>query len=306
MKNQCASIIILLLSVLPISLACGQDLRVTLLGSGETYPQPGRLGPGILVEAGEKTYLFDAGRGILQRFSEIGGFSKDLDAVFFTHLHSDHVIGFPGLWLGAWMFSRRDYPLQVFGPAGTENMVTHIRQAFSFDVDVRILEGASPSGARFDVTELEDGFVWKDGDVVIRAFEVDHAPIKPAFGYRIDFAGRSIALSGDTRYSEALIEATRGVDLLIHEVSDASDEFISANPRFKNVVMGHHTTAHQAGEVFAQVKPKLAVYAHMVIRDLSFEELVEKTRATYDGPLIVGEDLMIFDVADEIGIAIHR
>ena len=87
MKNQYASIIILLLSVLPISLACGQDLRVTLLGSGETYPQPGRLGPGILVEAGEKTYLFDAGRGILQRFSEIGGFSKDLDAVFFTHLH---------------------------------------------------------------------------------------------------------------------------------------------------------------------------------------------------------------------------
>ena len=92
------SIVILLLSILPASPVFSQDFRVTLLGSGETFPQPGRLGPSILVEAGEKTYIFDAGRGVLQRFQEIGGFGKDLDGVFFTHLHSDHVIGFPGLW----------------------------------------------------------------------------------------------------------------------------------------------------------------------------------------------------------------
>ena len=295
-----------LLSVVPLSIVQGQSFRVTLLGSGETFPQPDRLGPSVLVEAGEKVYIFDTGRGVLQRFGEIDGFGKDLDGVFFTHLHSDHVIGFPGLWLGTWMFSRRDQPLRVFGPAGTQSMLSHIRQAFSFDVDVRILEGANPAGAELSVTELDDGFLLEDEDVVIRAFSVDHAPIEPAFGYRIDFDGRSVALSGDTRYSEALIEAATGVDLLIHEVSDASDEFIQANARFRDVVMGHHTTAIEAGEVFDQVQPKLAVYAHMVIRDLSFEGLVEKTRVSYQGPLIVGEDLMVFDIAEEIGVAIHR
>ncbi len=294
------------MSVLPTSLIFGQSLRVTLLGSGETLPQQGRLGPSVLVEAGDSAYIFDVGRGILQRFGEIGGFGKNLDGVFLTHLHSDHVIGLPGLWLGTWMFSRRNQPLPVFGPTGTDNMLTHIRQAFSFDVDVRILEGANPAGAEFVVTELNDGFRWEDGNVISRAFAVDHAPIEPAFGYRIDFDGRSVALSGDTRYSEALVEAAAGVDLLIHEVSDASEEFIQANPRFRDVVMGHHTTALEAGEIFSQVQPKLAVYAHMVIRDLSLEELVDKTRATYQGPLVVGEDLMVFDVADAISVAIHR
>ncbi len=306
MNRVRTSIVIILLSVLPASLALGQSFRVTLLGSGETFPQQGRLGPSILVEAGDKTYVFDTGRGVLQRFGEVDGFGKDLDGVFFTHLHSDHVIGLPGLWLGTWMFSRRGHALPIFGPAGTQNMLAHIRQAFSFDVDIRILEGANPSGAEFTVTEIEDGFRWEDGDVVIRAFAVDHAPIEPAFGYRIDFGGRSIALSGDTRFSEVLIEAVTGVDLLIHEVSDASEEFVQANPRFRDVVMAHHTTAAQAGEVFTQVQPKLAVYAHMVLRDLSFVELVDKTRTTYQGPLIVGEDLMIFDVAEEIGISIKR
>ena len=306
MKHLRAIIFFTLLSVLPTSLIFGQSLRVTLLGSGETFPQPGRLGPSILVEAGSNTYIFDVGRGILQRFGEIDGFRKNINGVFLTHLHSDHVIGLPGLWLGSWMFSRRDQPLPVFGPTGTGSMLSHIRQAFSFDVDVRVLEGANPAGAEFAVTELDDGFRWEDGNVVIRAFAVDHAPIEPAFGYRVDFDGKSVALSGDTRYSETLIEVAAGVDLLIHEVSDASEEFIRTNPRFRDVVMGHHTTALEAGEIFAQVQPKLAVYAHMVIRDLSLEELVGKTRATYKGPLIVGEDLMVFDVDDAISVTTHR
>ncbi|MEE3197849.1 MAG: MBL fold metallo-hydrolase [Pseudomonadota bacterium] len=295
-------VIFFLMSVL----ALGQELKVTLLGSGEYAPQPGRLGPSVLVEAGDQAYVFDAGRGVLQRFAEAAGFDTDISAVFFTHLHSDHVMGFPGLWLATWGFSRRAQPLQVFGPTGTQNMLEHLRQAFAFDIDIRIFEGALESGVGFNVTELEDGFVWQDGDVSVRAFEVDHSPVKPAFGYRIDWSNRSVALSGDTKYSEALIEATKGVDLLIHEVSDASEEFIARNPRFKNVVMGHHTTATEAGRVFSQVKPKLAVYAHMVTRDLSFDELIQKTKTTYSGPIVVGEDLMTFRVGDEVAVVINR
>ena len=306
MKKFPRMIFVVVTFFLMSALALGQELKVTLLGSGEYFPQPDRLGPSVLVEAGDRAYVFDAGRGVLQRFAEAAGFGTDISAVFFTHLHSDHVMGFPGLWLATWGFSRRVQPLRVFGPAGTQSMLEHLRQAFAFDIDIRIFEGASESGVGFNVTELEDGFVWQDGDVSVRAFEVDHSPVKPAFGYRIDWGSRSVALSGDTKYSEALIEATKGVDLLIHEVSDASEEFIAQNPRFKNVVMGHHTTAAEAGQVFAQVKPKLAVYAHMVTRDLSFDELIQKTKTTYSGPIIVGEDLMTFRVGDEVAVAINR
>ena len=306
MKKFPRMIFVVVALFLMSALALGQELKVTLLGSGEYFPQPDRLGPSILVEAGDRAYVFDAGRGVLQRFAEAAGFDTDISAVFFTHLHSDHVMGFPGLWLATWGFSRRAQPLRVFGPTGTQSMLEHLRQAFAFDIDIRIFEGALESGVGFDVTELEDGFVWQDGDVSVHAFEVDHSPVKPAFGYRIDWGSRSVALSGDTKYSEALIEATKGVDLLIHEVSDASEEFIAQNPRFKNVVMGHHTTAAEAGQVFAQVKPKLAVYAHMVTRDLSFDELIQKTRTTYSGPIVVGEDLMTFRVGDEVAVVINR
>jgi ribonuclease Z len=280
------------------SLCGAQDFRVTLLGSGENYPQPGRMGPSILVEAGDQTYVFDAGRGAIHRFVESGAAFDELDAVFFTHLHSDHVVGFPGLWLGGWLWSVRDYPLRVFGPVGTSNMIEHLTEAFSFDIGIRTADdGAAPGGARIEVTEVEDGFIWRDGGVEIRDIEVDHRPVKPAFGYRVDYYGRSVAMSGDTRYSEAFIDAAKDVDLVIHEVSDASDAFLA------EIVMAHHTRADEAGRVFSQVSPKLAVYAHMVMGDMSILELVEKTRTTYSGPLVVGEDLMTFDIGSDVSVA---
>ncbi len=289
------------------TLGIAQDLRVTLLGSGGNFPEPGRLGPSILVEADGKAYIFDAGRGVVQRLANVGLLRDEISGVFFTHLHSDHVVGFPGLWLGGWLFSRRDTPWQIFGPAGTQNMVEHLRLAFSFDIDIRISDDGVPaSGIVANVTEVEDGYIWEDGNVIIRAIEVDHRPIEPAFGYRIDVGDYSVALSGDTRYSESFIAGAQGVDLLIHEVSDASQEFLAANPHFRDVVRAHHTTAPEAGQVFATVRPKLAVYAHMVITDISYEQLIEMTRSTYEGPLIVGEDLMSFQVGEEISIVMRQ
>lgn len=299
-------ILALILYVATVTSAGADDFRVTLLGSGENYPQTGRLGPSILVEAGDQLLVFDAGRGVLQRFYESGASYTDVNGIFFTHLHSDHVIGFPGLWLGGWLFDNRGDPVPVFGPVGTTEMVQHLKSAFSFDIGIRILDDrAPPAGVTVDVTEVEDGFVWRSGDVEVRAIEVDHRPIEPAFGYRISYGGYSVVLSGDTRYSEALIEAAEGADLLIHEVGDGSAEYVRSHPGFQRV-MAHHTSAKDVGRVFSQVEPKLAVYSHMVLRDMTFEELIQLTRETYDGPLVIGEDLMTFDIGDEIGIVVRR
>jgi len=281
-----------------------EEIRVTLLGTGDPRPVMEHFGPSILVEAADEKFIFDAGRGALQRLTQLGISFDQIDAVFFTHLHSDHIVGFPDLWLTGWLISRRERPLRVFGPAGTRQMLEHLTQAYSFDIAIRIADdGVAESGSQFEVVEVENGFEWSYGDISVLAFDVDHRPIEPALGYRIDFAGRSVALSGDTRYSENLIEHAAGVDLIVHEVVGMTEEFMAARPGSERVYE-HHTNARQAGEVFSRVGPELAVYSHLALyEEYDADRLLSDTRQTYDGRVIVGEDLMQFVVGDEVEVA---
>ncbi|MCZ0953828.1 MAG: MBL fold metallo-hydrolase [Rhodospirillaceae bacterium] len=281
----------------------GEEIRVTLLGTGDPRPVMENFGPSILVEAADQTLIFDAGRGALQRLTQLGISFDEIDGVFFTHLHSDHIVGFPDLWLTGWLISRRERPLRVFGPLGTRQMLDHLTQAFSFDIAIRIADdGVAESGSRFEVIEVENGFEWSAGGVSVQAFDVDHRPVEPALGYRIDFGGRSVALSGDTRYSENLIEYATGVDLIIHEVVGMTEEFLASRPGSERV-HEHHTSAWQAGEVFSRVRPKLAVYSHLALyEDYDAERLIADTYETYDGRVIVGEDLMQFVVRDDVEV----
>jgi len=147
--------------------------------------------------------------------------------------------------------------------------------------------------------------VYDSGGVRVTAFAVDHGDvIKPAFGYRIEYAGHAVVLSGDTRPSDALVEAARGADLLIHEVAMGKAASVAASAALRRV-LAHHTSPEDAGRIFARVRPRLAVYSHLVLASddpavgaPTVADLVAATRATYDGPLRVGEDLMRFDVGD--------
>ena len=200
--------------------ARGQPFRVTLLGTGCPPAVMNRFGPSTLVEAGNQKFLFDAGRGALQRLTQLAVRWQDVQGVFLTHLHSDHVVGFPDLLLTGWLIvPGRSVPLQVWGPHGTAAMMSHLQQAFEYDVQIRTAnDGASPEGVALVVKEISDGVVYDKGGVKVTAFEVDHALVKPAFGYRIDYSGRSIVLSGDTRVSQNLIRHAQNVDVLVHEV----------------------------------------------------------------------------------------
>jgi ribonuclease Z len=145
--------------------------------------------------------------------------------------------------------------------------------------------------------------VFEKGGLKITAFEVDHAPIRPAFGYRVDYEGRSVVLSGDTRVSENLIRHAQGVDLLIHEVaSPESFQRAGTRPDRARSVIAHHVTPEQAGEVFARTNPKLAVYSHIVQPDAGEQDLVPPTRKAYSGPLEVGEDLMVIAVGEKVEV----
>src|SRR5687767_15207193 len=124
-------------------------IRVSLLGTGTPVPAMNRFGPSILIEAGGQTFLFDAGRGAMQRLAQLKVRWQDVDGLFLTHLHSDHVVGFPDLWLTGWLVgSGRDRPLLVWGPRGTKRMMSHLEQAYDFDIRIRLYDDrTAPDGA---------------------------------------------------------------------------------------------------------------------------------------------------------------
>lgn len=275
-------------------------IKVTLLGTGTPQPIMERFGASILVQAGSETLLFDAGRGCLQRLRQIKVSYDTIDALFLTHLHSDHIVGLPDLWLTGWLISNRATSLNVFGPTGTDEMIKNLQKAFVYDIKIRIEDDKAPEeGSKLLATEIQQGVVYEKSGVKVIAFLVDHYPVVPAFGYRIEYSGHSVVLSGDTRYSENLIKFAKGTDLLIHEVAIAPDTLSKSDTKYH--ILAHHTTPEQASRIFNEVKPKLAAYSHIVkLYGRNEQEILKRTKVNYSGPLIIGEDLMSFSVGDTV------
>jgi len=262
-------------------------ISVTLLGTGTPFPNAARFGSAILVQAGGEKLLFDCGRGAAIRLNQAGTPANEIDALFFTHLHSDHTVGMPDLWLTGW-FLGRDHPLKVWGPPGTREMAEHLSQAYKFDVETREhTENLPPKGAELDAKEVEQGEVYVHGPLRVSAFLVDHGPVKPAFGYRIDYLGHAVVISGDTKFSQNLVDFSKGADCLIHVAWLAQAK--SPEP-LRTIASGE-----DAGRVFAAVKPKLAVVYHYKDDD----GLADAVRAHYQGQFVIAQDLMVIEIGQE-------
>ena len=279
--------------------------RVTLLGTGAPPPALDRFGPSTLVEAGNQKFIFDAGRGAMQRLHQLAVPFADITGMFLTHHHSDHVVGFPDLWLTGWIgrpWGKRQVPLPVWGPDGTKGMMEYLPKAFA--VDIRVRSHNYPlDGVKLLANEIAEGVVFNKDEVKVTAFEVDHfAEQLPAYGYRIDYRGHSAVLSGDTTFNENLIEHAQGADLIVHEVTAVSGTAAENAEQLKRI-SANHTTPEQAGEVFTRVKPRLAVYNHLLLfGGATAEDLIPATRKKYSGPLVVGEDLMRIEIGEKIEV----
>src|SRR5438552_15777376 len=187
--------------------------RVIILGSGTPIPDPASSGPSVAVVVDGQAYLFDAGAGVIRRaqaaaekFGIAGLDATKLTHLFFTHLHSDHTLGYADLIFTPWVVGRRQ-ALEVYGPEGVAAMTDHLNQAYAADIKIRT-EGAehlSKQGLTVNVHEISTpGPVYRDANVAIRAISVPHGSWPVAFGYAIEAAGRSIVISGDTAPSEAI------------------------------------------------------------------------------------------------------
>jgi ribonuclease Z len=288
------------------------NFRVTLLGTGVPTPRPDRFGPSTLVEAGDQKLLIDAGRGATIRLYQLGVPIGRINALLLTHYHSDHTSGVPDVWLTGWLashYATRSEPFRVFGPVGAKELMSHLERAYAADIKIRIAdEKLPPAGVAVEVEEFDrDGIIYEQGGLKVIAFEVDHGDvIKPAYGYRFEYAGRVAVISGDTRYNENVIRYATGADLLVHEVAAARPELM--REAYIQRIVAHHVTPTEAGRVFAQAKPKLSAFTHLVmlgskqIPPPTIEDIVAETREIYRGPLVVGEDLMSFEIGDAVSV----
>ncbi|HMJ81560.1 MAG TPA: MBL fold metallo-hydrolase, partial [Vicinamibacterales bacterium] len=163
-------------------------LTVILLGTrGGPAIDPQRAGIGTLVVAGSEQLLFDCGRGIPTAMSRLAIVPAGVTKVFLTHLHSDHVIALPELYLYPWASEGRTTPFEVWGPDGTRTMMEHLQKAFAFDIRIRrdVDEKFPGSGIKVIATDIREGIVYQANGIKVTAFLVDHGPVKPAFGYRV-------------------------------------------------------------------------------------------------------------------------
>jgi ribonuclease Z len=290
-KGRLVPIIFLFLSLGMLDKTSGatdsEGMRVTLLGTGTPFPNAERFGSAILVEVGGKRLLFDCGRGVVIRLTQAGVSPKDIDGLFLTHLHSDHVVGIPDLWLSGWLLGR-DRPLPMWGPQGSRSMAKHLVHAFNFDIRIR---QAAPDplpakGVDIDAKDVEQGEIYNDGLARISAFLVDHGTVKPAFGYRVDSAGHSVVISGDTKFCQNLVDFAKGADCLMHVAW--STGWNNPTPPSKRSI----ASAEDAGRVFAILKPKLGVVYHYKDE----EGLWDAIRKEYKGPLVIAKDLLTINV----------
>lgn len=291
----------LVVSALMAGAAVAQDTKLVVLGTGTPNADPERSGPALAVVRGTRSYLVDAGPGIVRRASAAAARhgltaleAPHLRTLFLTHLHSDHTVGLPDVILSAWTLER-DVPLVVYGPPGTRAMIEHLHAAYAADIRNRIdgLEPANTEGWKVTVHEIAPGVVLDDGNVRVTAFAVPHGDWEVAFGYRFDAPDRSIVISGDTRASEAVVAACNGCDLLAHEVYSA-ERFKTRPLAWQRYHANAHTSTDELAALAARARPKQLVLYHQLFWGTDDAGLLgELRRAGYTGPARSARDLEV-------------
>lgn len=275
--------------------------QVVVLGTGTPVPDPNRAGASIAVIHRGQAYLFDIGAGALHNATRAryrhdipSLYPSQICCVFLTHLHSDHTLDYGELAFTLWW--RRSRQLRAFGPQGLAAM-THSLYAL-MEPDTRLRTGGTqpvrnPERYRIEVTEIKAGVVFDEDGILVEAFHVDHGDIEPAFGYRVTTDDKTIVISGDTAYSQSLIEMARGADVLIHEV--ISD---SALARTTASWQAYHRRAHTPASDVARVanaaRPGLLVLYHALLYGVPEPTVVREVQAHYDGKVVLADDLDLF------------
>jgi ribonuclease Z len=299
----------LILWALANTAAATQEIKVTLLGTGTPIVNFNRFGMSTLVEAGNQKLLFDAGRGVVLRLQQKGASIRDINAIFITHLHSDHLTGLPDLYATAELLplaiGGRKTPLDVRGPLGIDNVARGIELMFTDNNRLRAIGGEiAQEATRIAAHELSEGVAYERDGVKVTAFLVNHGYVVPAYGFRVDYAGLAVVLSGDTAYAPSLVANGKGADLLIHCVAIGSARLEKLRWDFVRRFYEYLANPETVAKILAETKPRDAVFSHISLYSqadipaATEEELTARVRAGYDGPFVIGQDLMSFTISN--------
>jgi ribonuclease Z len=290
-------------------------LHAGFCGTGSPFPSPTRSGPCTAIIAGRMLFVVDAGRGAADMLARMGMQPARLEAVLLTHFHSDHIDGLGQLAEHHWLAGSAKAPLAVIGNAGVERVVNGFNEAYAMNKDYRIIhEGPALAAAAgfglqakgFTVTTASESSVVvfdRDG-LRITAFVVAHHTVEGAVGYRFDYKGRSIVVSGDTAPSSNLVKIASGADLLVHETMSpavvrlladtARSQGRSAPAALFGGVTDFHTTPAQAAAQAEQAGVRILALTHFIppvpMNPLLEDLFLDDARSKFRGPLLLAED----------------
>jgi ribonuclease Z len=295
----------------------GDGLHVGLCGTGSPMPNPHRAGPCNVVVAGKQIFVVDMGENGNRNLNLMGVSAGDVDALLLTHFHSDHIDGIGPLMLYHWTRRASTAPLPVYGPEGVEQVVAGFNAAYALDKTYRIAhhgEEVVPSSgggalARPFAIKGNSVIILRGGGVTVTAFKVDHDPIKPAVGYRFDYKGRALCISGDAAKSANLIAICKGADLIVHDalqpqllkhIEAAFAAQGNANTaKIFHDIQDYHATPEQAAESAQAAGARMLVLSHLVPPlpySYLYPAFLGDAPARFDGKIVVGEDGMLFSL----------
>jgi ribonuclease Z len=289
-----------------------------LCGTGSPMPDINRVGPCVSVLAGGHAFIVDAGEGSTRNVTLMNFPIGKTEAILLTHFHSDHISDLGEMELQRWAGIANQTPIEVIGPAGVEQVVEGFNLAYQLDSGYRVAhhgpETMPPTGAGgvarpFELSDAPNAsaVVFDQDGVKITAFKVDHRPVEPAVGYRFDYKGRSLVISGDTVYSESLLEHSQGVDLLFHEaLNETMVNMMNANAEVSNSptigqithdIPSYHSTPEDAAKIAGAAGVRQLVYYHIIPplpSPILKNFFLGDARNYYTGPITMGEDGMLF------------
>jgi ribonuclease Z len=288
-------------------------LYAAIAGSGSPLPDPKRGNPCVAVVAGRRMFVVDAGERASETLNRMQIGPEHIEAVLLTHFHSDHIGGLGSLAIQRWAATTATTPLRVLGPPGVERVVGGLNEAYALDSGYRTAhhgEAIIPSSGAGMVAEpfaIPDGadsvVVLQDDDLTITAFTADHAPCEPAVGFRFDYKGRSLVISGDTAKSPVVAAHSRGTDLLIHDAlsvpllklaeSAARKAGLVNRAKIFSDLPDYHASPQQAADTAREAGVKALVLTH-IVPPLPLKGLegpfVGDAGERFDGPLWLARD----------------
>lgn len=269
---------------------------LTLLGTGCPSVDHKRFGPSNLVSSQKSNILVDCGSGVTQRLKEAEISTADIDALFLTHLHSDHVVDFYQLIISSW-HSYRVKPWKIYGPKGTKIFLSKIMNAWKNERNLRIKYEARSSidAFKLDIKEFAEHGKIRIKDIELEYFRVDHFPVKYAYGFNFYNDKKKLTMSGDTKPCENLMKYAQKADVLLHEVfieGEIKPKTKMRSAKTLHNVKAYHTTSTQVGKVASIARCKKLVLTHFVPTRFNEKKLQSVVKKDFGKNPVIGKDLL--------------